>query len=185
MKSRICPEIGKEELEKLAKEMTDAQIAKMLDTKPYCITYLRLKYGIRKYGTMEETINKKIAELFNENCFITSFDFEKKKIRGKMVYLIVKELEKRGYIVVRIRTLRSRTQRIMNTPFPRVIVYSPDCISKVAEFLSDLMYRRASVRMSKQVLNSFMTRNKFPEDLKEKILEFWPYYYSEMRAITI
>jgi len=140
-----CPNIPREELEKLCRDgYTDKEIAKMFNTSKSCIATLRQKYGINKIELarhryeekLQEIINK-IATIINEKGYTTSIELRDKygiKLDRKLLQRLESSID--GFRWFKLRYTSTLRYTVFPPKFNRVVVmYLKGEEAKVITFL--------------------------------------------------
>ena len=172
---RKCVEIDKDVLEKLYKDFTDEEIAKIFNTNKICVLRQRLKYGLRKYGKGSLRFNKLIEDIMNalkEKCFLTYKDLASLNIRSRD-YDFVFDVLLSGYDVrlLFVRRLGSRYSLVYPRSAPRMFLYLNSCEDKLAAFLVSNIRKIHGSNINIQMVKSWCFRNSFSSGLIDKILD--------------
>jgi hypothetical protein len=177
-RKRICPEISREELEKMI-DKTDHEIAMIYNTKPQCITQRRLKLGVRKYmvGVKKIIIRyaDKVKDLLLRKievegiCYITSKEI-KEKLRIEIGTGVRNVLARRGYRVFKI------WGRYLGLDFPRIFIYKAGCEELVATKIMMEIMRQVEKRKKKRdikevrkAVSSIIRRHILPKEMEEAL----------------
>ena len=172
---RKCVEIDKDVLEKLYKDFTDEEIAKIFNTNKICVLRQRLKYGLRKYGVGSLRFNilvERLVSLLKEKCFLTYKDLVSLNIRSRdydLVFNIL--LSSYDVRLLFIRRLGSRYSLVYPRDAPRMFLYLSSCEDMLAAFLVDNIRRIHGSNVNMQMVKSWCFRNNFSSGLIDKILD--------------
>jgi DNA-binding CsgD family transcriptional regulator len=177
-KIRVCPEIPREELEKLI-DKTDREIAMIYNTKPHCITQRRLKLGIKKYmaggmrfidrlaDKIEDFLLRKIE--IEGTCYTTSKEI-KEKLRIRIFTDVWDELARRGYKIFKI------WGRYLGLGFPRTFIYKPGCEELIAtKILMEIMRqvekrkKRRDIKEVRKAAVNIIRRHILPKEMEEAL----------------
>jgi len=169
-----CPNISKEELEKLCREgLTDKEIAEIYNTSSHCIARLRQKYGISKRILMKQRYRKKlnnivetIINILNDKGFTTSVELrEKYGIHVNRNLLNILENLIDGINYFKLRYLSTAKYSVFHTKYTNTtIIYLKGYEKKVATFLQRIMVNRD---IPSGVFKHLLKANNVPKEIIE------------------
>jgi len=178
LRKTLCPEIPKEELEKMI-DKTDHEIAMIYNTNRQCITQRRLELGVRKYkvGVKKIIIRRadKVEDLLLRKietegiCYTTTREI-KDKLSISIGTDVWDELARRGYRVFKI------WGRYLGLDFPRIFIYKAGCEELVAtEILMEIMRqvekrkKKRDIEEARKAAIGMIRRHLLPKEMKEAL----------------
>ena len=172
---RKCVQIDKDVLEKLYKDFTDEEIAKIFNTNKICVLRQRLKYGLRKYGKGSLRFKILIDNIMNalkEKCFLTYKDLASLNIRSRDYDLLFSILLSSYDVrLLFIRRLGSRYSLVYPRNASRMFIYLNSCEDKLAAYLVSNIRKIHGSNINIQMVKSWCFRNSFSNSLTDKILD--------------
>lgn len=169
---RKCPDIPREELEKLCFEgRTDEEIARLFHTSKYCIARLRQKYGInkrelakRRHEEKLREIIDKIAVILNEKGYTTSIELREKygiEVRTELLQYLESAIE--DFRWFKLKYTSTSKYSVFPLKFNNLIImYLKGEEVRVVLFLLNNILDK---NISRTVLKHVLKTNNAPSDL--------------------
>lgn len=169
-----CPEIPREELERLScyEVMSDMEIAKMFETKYYCIQQLRLRSGIYTNTCREAARLEKVISALKANGFITTDQLRKMKAYMEMDKLVKKLAKVFGDNIGWFSLRQRATSRYTVFPYylgSKGIIYLKGSERVVAEYLVSVMVKKPPPTISAAAY--LLRKNGVPEEIVQIVRE--------------